>query len=621
VYAKDLNTLRKRISLLIERSGFKFTFIYLKEALRLTVLHLSGSPTMKSKGVSVALDSTGFPYIIPLSLRKILRNHDLIKDRPVIVCVLTLLSIFRVFSVRTKVSLDTIIQPFSGLTRVLPLSQISLALKDLKMREVRMAKATALVLESAGPNCAKSTFGASIDAIALALNPRFLWYWMTYIIHIRGGLFFIAWLLLIVSVAAPFVLLFRILGMLPPLCLGKLSVVRDQAGKARVVAITNWWIQVGLKPLHDALFSSLRKIQMDGTFDQIAPLERLVSSVEPGQTFFSFDLSAATDRLPVDLQSQILDLLSPGLGTRWARLLSTLPWTYRGVEYQYAVGQPMGAYSSWAMLALTHHVTVQVAALRAGVPNFSSYAVLGDDIVIAQDAVAAEYVKIMEALGVPINLSKSLQSNRFAEFAKRWVGPGGVNLTPIGPGLILRTVRDTFYMPTVFLSLLELKYIQTFEQALAFIQTLPGKYQKEWVNVMWTAFGLNIPRQASQIHAQAISWSVSTMGWADFFLEPLYVSLVRLQGEIYENAKAKWSKNFEFFILNVWKTFVSRSLATRLLESLLMVFSPGLWSYMSLFYRQLFDLQQAPDFSPHVSVQGVLDLASSLPDINVANIN
>ncbi|KAF9914618.1 hypothetical protein FBU30_002438, partial [Linnemannia zychae] len=36
-----------------------------------------------------------------------------------------------------------------------------------------------------------------------------------------------------------------------------------------------------------------------------------------------------------------------------------------GVKYE--VGQPMGAYSSWAMLALTHHIVVLYAAKLAGV--------------------------------------------------------------------------------------------------------------------------------------------------------------------------------------------------------------------------------------------------------------
>jgi hypothetical protein len=33
---------------------------------------------------------------------------------------------------------------------------------------------------------------------------------------------------------------------------------------------------------------------------------------------------------------------------------------------RYEVGQPMGALSSWAMLALTHHFIVQFAARRCG---------------------------------------------------------------------------------------------------------------------------------------------------------------------------------------------------------------------------------------------------------------
>lgn len=41
---------------------------------------------------------------------------------------------------------------------------------------------------------------------------------------------------------------------------------------------------------------------------------------------------------------------------------------FRVPEYiRYAVGQPMGALSSWAMLALTHHFIVQYAAYRTGI--------------------------------------------------------------------------------------------------------------------------------------------------------------------------------------------------------------------------------------------------------------
>ena len=94
---------------------------------------------------------------------------------------------------------------------------------------------------------------------------------------------------------------------------------------------------------------------------------------------------------------------------------------------RYAVGQPMGALSSWAMLALTHHFIVAMAAVRVGfIPGtFRNYAVLGDDIVIADGRVAGAYLQLMAELGVEIGLAKSLVSrNGVLEFAKRFIVRG-----------------------------------------------------------------------------------------------------------------------------------------------------------------------------------------------------
>lgn len=86
----------------------------------------------------------------------------------------------------------------------------------------------------------------------------------------------------------------------------------------------------------------------------------------------------------------------------------------------------MGALSSWAMLALTHHVIVNISAKRVGLTLFKDYALLGDDIVIADKAVAMAYHEIMtKVLGVDINLSKSLISSNSFEFAKRLVTMDG----------------------------------------------------------------------------------------------------------------------------------------------------------------------------------------------------
>jgi hypothetical protein len=47
---------------------------------------------------------------------------------------------------------------------------------------------------------------------------------------------------------------------------------------------------------------------MDGTFDQLRPIKRLLSKTQV-KGLYSLDLSAATDRLPVRLQAQFLNHL------------------------------------------------------------------------------------------------------------------------------------------------------------------------------------------------------------------------------------------------------------------------------------------------------------------------
>jgi len=206
---------------------------------------------------------------------------------------------------------------------------------------------------------------------------------------------------------------------------GRLSVKEEPAGKMRVFAMVDYWTQVALYPLHKHLMGVLRDVPSDGTFDQHKPVKALLSKASMDDTFYSYDLSAATDRLSVKLQRVILEeMFSPDFGEAWCELLVGREYRVPGksrLSISYAVGQPMGAYSSWAMLAWTHHAIVQWAARRAGHEGwFRSYAVLGDDIVICDDAVAQAYVKICGEIGLGIGLAKSLVSTRrTCEFAKK----------------------------------------------------------------------------------------------------------------------------------------------------------------------------------------------------------
>jgi hypothetical protein len=135
-------------------------------------------------------------------------------------------------------------------------------------------------------------------------------------------------------------------------------------------------------------------------------------------------------------------------------------------------------------------VLVRLAANQAGLSNFKDYCVLGDDIVIANDAVASRYLYLMETLGVDINLNKSVISSEFAEFAKRLRGPL-VEYTPLGAGLITCFLRDKFYAGTLFHEAIKLDWIRSFSEALMLIESTWPVKAKRISMAMWVISGLN----------------------------------------------------------------------------------------------------------------------------------
>lgn len=104
----------------------------------------------------------------------------------------------------------------------------------------------------------------------------------------------------------------------------------------------------------------------------------------------------------------------------------------------------MGALSSWAMLAITHHFIVQWAAARVNIPDcsFEEYAVLGDDVVICEGRVAGAYLQLMKSMGVGIGIHKSLVSRKgVLEFAKRFYVKT-VDCSPVPFAELVAAIRD-----------------------------------------------------------------------------------------------------------------------------------------------------------------------------------
>jgi len=132
--------------------------------------------------------------------------------------------------------------------------------------------------------------------------------------------------------------------------IGKIGIKEEAAGKVRLFAMVPAWIQMLLKPIHELMFKILRTIPQDGTFDQLRPLRRHAYKYTEA---YSLDLTAATDRLPLFIQQEIVAaLIGAPLANAWASMLVLIPYHLRSLKYatnvilKYATGQPMGALSS-----------------------------------------------------------------------------------------------------------------------------------------------------------------------------------------------------------------------------------------------------------------------------------
>jgi hypothetical protein len=657
-YEESLNFTRNKIKFLLDKSGRKFAHLYLKECVRLLIRFLAGQgePRFLGKGILVSRDCRGIPHIISSKIRILLtpidrsllpprpiirkqedifnfpathntigsgiknlrllnirplrgqevtatrgEDFDLRPERMLVVALLTLLCIYRLIDFKVKPDLGTIERSFAGNIKTFPVIQ---ALCDLLNNDItlKLAKFRLIKLETAGPNAVKSAWSSSIDAIAFIHEP-FVFLQLSIYNWQCGQQFLSWWILILIVIASPLYLVFLLFKDVKKLHLGKLAVVRDVAGKARVVAITNWWIQASFKPLHDGLFRMLKRIEQDGTFDQEKPLNLLIERVKPGQKFHCFDLSAATDRLPLDVQRDIINELKPGLGTNWFNIIKSLRYWFEGRYISYSVGQPMGAYSSFAMLALTHHVIIKRAALLAGIHNFKDYAVLGDDLVIANDDVAFHYLIICKDLGVEINLSKSIISDSIAEFAKKWKG-AGINITPIGPGLVLNAARHKIYLAPLLSELYRLELLDV-KTLLVLVRELPSKLKDTISLILWSVLGLGSWLQKGQRDANAILWAFPSASNTLLFQYSLYNSLLEIYIKNYRENVIKLQEEADFFYRNWWKTYSSRSWPLRILEFILKLVGPGFWIYGFSFERSIeesllvnpFDVYQKGDWN------------------------
>jgi len=102
----------------------------------------------------------------------------------------------------------------------------------------------------------------------------------------------------------------------------------------------------------------------------------------------------------------------------------------------------MGYLSSWAAMAITHHIIIHYCYhINNIAPANRRYCVIGDDVAISHKGTAESYKEVLNSLGMEISLGKSItpydKNHISAEIAKRYFH-NGEEISPLTPKLIIQ---------------------------------------------------------------------------------------------------------------------------------------------------------------------------------------
>jgi hypothetical protein len=230
---------------------------------------------------------------------------------------------------------------------------------------------------------------------------------------------------------------------------GRIGIIQEPGYKARVVANPYRVHQCAMLPLKNYLFSLFNHLPNDYVYNQEAGVQYVQGLVRQGRKLFSIDLQNASDNLPLKYQADLLKLLgvrqdwisafvsiSSGdweLPEKWLprekEVRKYLPpdppegyYPYNGADYlRWYEGQPLGLGPSFASAFLFHHAIVVGCHVLLNVPL--EYAMVGDDLVLANEEVYNLYRFVMDSIGVKVSKEKTLISDQAGEFLSRIILP------------------------------------------------------------------------------------------------------------------------------------------------------------------------------------------------------
>jgi hypothetical protein len=186
----------------------------------------------------------------------------------------------------------------------------------------------------------------------------------------------------------------------------RLAIKLEPGAKTRFFAICDYFTQSVLKGFHKWIFRYLSGLREDGTKSQDSVCKIVkqwtIDAIDKNVDVYSTDLSKATDRLPALLQREIVwQIAGKDFAELWYTIVTQRSFTVPNCSerVQFAVGQPLGAYSSWAMLAVIHHVISRMALKLSGIKRSEThphFVIVGDDNCLIGSDVSRNYHLLME---------------------------------------------------------------------------------------------------------------------------------------------------------------------------------------------------------------------------------
>jgi len=202
---------------------------------------------------------------------------------------------------------------------------------------------------------------------------------------------------------------------------GEVHFLQEPGLKLRAIASPYRIHQLALKPLGDAIYRVVEKLEWDCTFDQSKAIPWIQRSLSAGKTVHSIDLTGATDYFPLGIQLEtLIGIFGELPDIKLLKEISQLRWKSEKGDIIWKRGQPLGLYPSFGMFTLTHGLLL---SFLLGREYNNEFFVVGDDVVILDDTLYTKYIALLQSMKCPWSPSKSLSSKFLAEFTGKVILP------------------------------------------------------------------------------------------------------------------------------------------------------------------------------------------------------